>query len=410
MQTWGAGDQTTFWLVDDPLYLPGHSRPQSLSSKQGCYHLKVTKLFPPLQTVCSPLFVPPAPDVGPGDDTTALYVGGGGGGGVVRLPLLASLGELTVSAASSLGGVVTVFLGCSVGARARGGRTERVAGSSGGGVPAGGVLALAAEAGGTPGGEVSGGGDEAGGDASSFGGAGGGEVAVARGFRSSGVEGPEGTGGAAGSSEGDGDVGRGGAGSCFGGGEVGRGGAGSSGGGGDVGKGGAGDSGGGGEAGKGGAGSSGGGGEERSGGAGSFGWGVWFEDSSLKQTHVSPVSSPTGAACSGPKRLSKSAVRGFLSPASVEASGTQTTADQSETNTGRWNITERVDWQRMLETGSWGERSFWDQMWKLQTWRCLTSVLCRGRLSRHRRGWDILGWKWRRCCNDRSATINSPVS
>lgn len=34
----------------------------------------------------SPLFVPPAPDVGPGDDTTARYVGGGGGGGVVLLP------------------------------------------------------------------------------------------------------------------------------------------------------------------------------------------------------------------------------------------------------------------------------------------------------------------------------------
>lgn len=34
----------------------------------------------------SPLFVPPAPDVGPGDETTARYVGGGGGGGVLRLP------------------------------------------------------------------------------------------------------------------------------------------------------------------------------------------------------------------------------------------------------------------------------------------------------------------------------------
>lgn len=146
-------------------------------------------------------------------------------------------------------------------------------------------------------GESTGGGEEAGGDASSFGGAGGGEVASVGGFLSSGV-GAEGTEGAAGSSEGGGEVGRGGAGSSIGGGEVGRGGAGSSGGGGDVGKGGAGDSGGGGEAGNGGAGSSGNGG--------------WSEDSSLKQTHVSPVLSPAGAASSGPKMLSKSAIEGFL--------------------------------------------------------------------------------------------------
>lgn len=256
-----------------------------------------------------PLFEPPAPDVGPGDETTARYVGGGGGGGVVRLPWLESLGEVTVSPPSSLGWVVSVFLGCSSSARTRGGGTERVVGSSVGGLTAGGVPALGAGAGGTLAGESVGGGEEAGGDASSFG-AGGGEVT--RGFLSSGVEGPERTGGAAGSSVGSGEVGTGGAGSSFGGGDVGRGGAGSSGGGEDVGKGGAGDSGGGGEAGNGGAGSSGGGGEVGRGGAGSFGRGGRSEDSSLKQTHVSPVSSPGGTDCSGPKMLSKSAIEGFL--------------------------------------------------------------------------------------------------
>lgn len=60
-----------------------------------------------------PLFEPPAPDVGPGDDTTARYVGGGGGGGVLRLPWLASLGEVTVSLPSSLDWGKSVFLGCS---------------------------------------------------------------------------------------------------------------------------------------------------------------------------------------------------------------------------------------------------------------------------------------------------------
>lgn len=166
-------------------------------------------------------------------------------------------------------------------------------------------------------GESRGGGEEVGGDASSFGGAEGGEVASVRGFWSSSVGGPEGTGGAAGSTEGGGEVGRGGTGSSFGGGEVGRGGAGSSGGCGDVGKGGAGDSGGGGEAG--------------SRGAGSTGRGGRLADSSLKQTHVSPVSSPAGGACSGPKMLSKSAIEGFLvePSASVDASETQTT-DQSK--------------------------------------------------------------------------------
>lgn len=50
---------------------------------------------------------------GPGDDTTARYVGGGGGGGVLRLPWLASFGEVTVSPLSSLGLLVSVFLDCS---------------------------------------------------------------------------------------------------------------------------------------------------------------------------------------------------------------------------------------------------------------------------------------------------------
>lgn len=50
-----------------------------------------------------PLFVPPAPVVGPGDETIARYVGGGGGGGgVLRLSWLAYLGEATVSPPSSL--------------------------------------------------------------------------------------------------------------------------------------------------------------------------------------------------------------------------------------------------------------------------------------------------------------------
>lgn len=61
----------------------------------------------------APLFEPPAPDVGPGEDTTARYVGGGGGGGVLRLPWLASLGEVTLSPPSSLGWVASVFLSCS---------------------------------------------------------------------------------------------------------------------------------------------------------------------------------------------------------------------------------------------------------------------------------------------------------
>lgn len=173
------------------------------------------------------------------------------------------------------------------------------------------------------------GGEELGGDASSFG-AGGGEMARVRGFRSSGVGGPEGMRGGAGSSDGGGEVGRGGTGASFRGGETGRGGAGSSGGGGDVGKGGAGDSGGGGEAGNGGAGSSGGGGEVGSGGAGSFGRGGWLEDSSLKHTHVSLVSSSAGGACSGPKMLSKSAIDGFL----VEPSASGDTSETASSAEG----------------------------------------------------------------------------
>lgn len=120
-----------------------------------------------------------------------------------------------------------------------------------------------------------------------------------------------------GCSEGGGEVGRGGGGSSFGGGEVGRGGAVSSDRGGDAGKGGAGDSGGGGEAGNG-------GGEDRSGRAGSFCRGSWSEDCSLKQTHMSPASSPAGTGCSGPKMLSKSAIDVFLEELSASVDTSET--------------------------------------------------------------------------------------
>lgn len=159
-------------------------------------------------------------------------------------------------------------------------------------------------------GKSRGGGEEVVGEKSCFGGAKGGEELGLRGFWSLGVGGPDGTEGAAGSSEGGGEVGRGGKGSSFG--DVGRGGAGSSGGSGDVGTGGAGDSGGGGEVG--------------SGGAGSPGRGGWLGDCSLKQTHVSPLSSPPEGTCSGPKMLSKSAIEGFLVESPAE---TQTTGGQS---------------------------------------------------------------------------------
>lgn len=183
---------------------------------------------------CSPLFEPPAPDVGPGDDTTARYVGGGGGGGVLWLPWLASLDKGTVS--SSLVAVKSVFLGCSSLDGIRGGGVEHVDGPS-----VGGVLAFGAGPTRTLEEESIGGGEEAGGDASSFGSAQGGEVASERGLWTSGVRGYEGAGGAVGSSEDDGEAGRVGRGSSFGGGDSRRGGAWSSGGGGDVGKGGAGD-------------------------------------------------------------------------------------------------------------------------------------------------------------------------
>lgn len=49
-----------------------------------------------------PLFVPLGSDVGPGDETTARYVGGGGGGGLLRLPWFASLGEVAFSPTCSL--------------------------------------------------------------------------------------------------------------------------------------------------------------------------------------------------------------------------------------------------------------------------------------------------------------------
>lgn len=171
---------------------------------------------------------------------------------------------------------------------------------------------------GTPPGELRGGGEEAGGDVCSFV-ASGGEEAMEGGFWSSGVEGPERIGGKKGSSDGGGEVGRGGGESSFGERAMGKGG-------GDVGRGGAGDSGGGGEAGGGGAGSSGGGGEEGICGAGSFGAGGPAGECSLKQTHLSSVSSPAGGATSGPKMLSRSAMEGFLleSFASADASEIET--------------------------------------------------------------------------------------
>lgn len=157
---------------------------------------------------------------------------------------------------------------------------------------------LGAGTGGTPPGELRGGGEEAGGDVCSFD-ASGGEEAMEGGFLSSGVEGPERIGGKKGSSDGGGEVGRGGGESSFGERAMGRGG-------GDVGRGGAGDSGGGG------AGSSGGDGEEGICGGGSFGAGGPAGECSLKQTHLSSVSSPAGGATSGPKMLSRSAMEGFL--------------------------------------------------------------------------------------------------
>lgn len=83
--------------------------------------------------------------------------------------------------------------------------------------------------------------------------------------------------------------------------------------GGDFGKGGFGSSDGGGDLGNGGAGSAGGGGDEGSGGAGSpsEGRGGLLGDSSLKQTHLSPTSSPGFEESSGPKMLSRSVIEGL---------------------------------------------------------------------------------------------------
>lgn len=225
-----------------------------------------------------PLFVP---GVGPGDDTIVLYVGGGGGGGVLLLSCAESLGEATASTLSSLDGGASGLLGCSSGdgtvGGTGGGGVERVVG-----VSVGGVLIWG-------GGLV---GETTGGDAV------GGDVANVNDSLSCGVDGADGTRGMVGSSEGGGEVGKGGSESSFGGVETGGGGAGSSGRGGGVGAGGE-ERGGGGEVGKGGV---------RS-----------FPDasgcsagSSLKHTQESLVSSPAGGACSGPKRLSRSAMEGFL--------------------------------------------------------------------------------------------------
>lgn len=221
-----------------------------------------------------PLFVP---GTGAGDDTVLLYVGGGGGGGAVLLLLSSpssfapeSLGEATASFTSlllsSLDSATSGLLGfcCSWGDSA------------------GGVLTLE---GGGGGGLV---GETTGGETRSCS-MSGGDVDNVKDSLSCGVVGADGRlrGGAGGSSEGGGEVGKGGGGeSTFGGGSSGRGG-----GVGALGKG---------------------------GGVGSFGGA-----SSLKQTQESLVSSPAGGACSGPKRLSRSAMEGFLleRSASVEESG-----------------------------------------------------------------------------------------
>lgn len=101
--------------------------------------------------------------------------------------------------------MVSEFLGSSSLERKSGGETVQVAGCSAGGVTAGGVAALGAGAGGVLA-EESTGGSEAVGDANSFD-AWGGEVANATKFCSSGVPGPEWTGGPTGSSDGGGEVG-----------------------------------------------------------------------------------------------------------------------------------------------------------------------------------------------------------
>lgn len=270
-------------------------------------------------TANSPLPVPSAPGVG--EDTVARYVGGGGGGCALQLLCFESLGEVTFSPPPSLGWLGSVTLDCPSWDTGGGGRGS-VPGPLAGGVNAGGVLALGAGGAGAVVGDSIEGGEEVGGVMDSLGGVEAGGVLSVGGFWSSGVWGPEGTGGAAGFSEGGGEDGRGGRASSFGGGDVGRGGPGCSAESGDVGKGGAGDSGGGGDVGSGG------------GAAGSC---VCSRsaDSSLKQTHVSSLSSPAGGASSGPKMLSKSAIEGFLlePSASADASEIQTVNEQSKGET-----------------------------------------------------------------------------
>ena len=76
----------------------------------------------------------------------------------------------------------------------------------------------------------------------------------------------------------------------------------------------------------------GGGGELGSGGAGAFGRGGRSEDSSVKDTHMSLASMSAGGASSGPKRLSKLSIEGFLVEpfASDDTSGTKTSTNQSK--------------------------------------------------------------------------------
>ncbi len=230
--------------------------------------------------------------MGPGDDTTALYVGGGGGGGVERAPWPISLGEALLSLETSFG-VVSSGLFLSSWFRTKGGGIVHSIVST----VVGGLLVES--------------------DWVSIRGAHG-KKSVLKWERSSGFGG-----GGASSMGGGGTVGGEGVVSLgtaetggrlsFGDSMEGGEGAGSAGGGGDFGKGGFGSSDGGGDLGNGGAGSAGGGGNGGSGGAGSpseGGGGLWG-DSSLKQTQLSPTSWSGFGESSGPKMLSRSAIEGL---------------------------------------------------------------------------------------------------
>ncbi len=226
--------------------------------------------------------------MGPGDDTTALYVGGGGGGGVERGPWPISLGEALLSLGTSFGVVSSGFF-LSSWFRTKGGG---IVGSLVSTV-VGGLLVES--------------------DWVSIRGAHG-EKSVLKWERSSGFGGggasSTGGGGTVGG-EGVVSLGTGGTGGrlsfgdSMGGGEC----AGSAGGGGDFGKGGFGSSDGGGDLGNGGAGSAGGGGDGGSGGAGS----PSEEERSLRRLIIEadPLISTSWSGfgeSSGPKMLSRSAI------------------------------------------------------------------------------------------------------